>query len=153
MAAQASSEQFAVSRDAAASAAVTDALPVMHDMYLGWFLLEWHQGRLDAARDIQRKLSAQRPEYAAMGFLLDGTTTLDQLRSGMPANSEPLVYFMAAEREAKAGRIDKAIRNYELSLKAKGEHKYYSLVEARFNQLRAVRAAGTRPEALSQSLR
>lgn len=152
-AAQTRSEQFAVSRDAAASDAITNVLPVMHDMYLGWFLLEWHQGRLDEARVIQGKLSPRQSEYAAMGFLLDDATTLDQLRSKMPASAEPLVFFMAAEREVKAGRIDKAILNYELSLKAKGEHKYYSLVEARFKQLRAVSAAGASSEVLSQSPR
>lgn len=82
---------------------------------LGWFLLEWHAGRIEAARSIQNLMPRESPEYAATQFLMDGNWTVEKLRASVPANAAPLVLFVTGERYLKDGKVaqaEEAFREY-----------------------------------------
>ena len=134
---QAHSESMA----AAVTGQYETAMPKMSGTFveytLGWFLLEWHAGRLDRARSIQRDTALAFPQYGmVMEYLLDETVTADQLRDRLPKGTEGLLYFAVGERAAKAGRIDEAIRNFELSIEHRCGHLLQASARARVEQLR-----------------
>ncbi len=135
-AAQALSAQQAGASSGVAGMAVAEAMPTMQDMYFPWFLSEWTQGRLKEAREVQRRAKGCHPAvFEAMVFLLDETYTLERLRERLSPDDEPTAYYAAAEREMKAGRKAGAVKYYQLSLNAKGNHYYQSSVQARLDQL------------------
>jgi hypothetical protein len=151
IAAQISSDQATVEARKAANAATQfELLAPTRRLYLQWFLLEWHQGRLDEARRVRDHAAIGSAEYTAMTFLLDDAYTLDRLLADLPADAAPLAYFVAAERELKAGRNSKAIEFYQRSLQAPGSRWFPSAVQARLNQLQS---ATSKPAELSQSSR
>ena len=54
----------------------------------GWFLGEWHAGRLDSARSIQNLEYSASTTHRAMQFLLDDTYSVERLREELP-DEEP----------------------------------------------------------------
>ncbi|MCP4591033.1 MAG: protein kinase [bacterium] len=87
----------------------------MWQQALGWFLLEWHAGRVDRAQAIQAQTAKSSPEYGeAMAFLLNDTYSLETLRDRLPQGAAALLHFATAERALKGGQLDEAVREYEL---------------------------------------
>jgi hypothetical protein len=114
----------------------------LREQALGWFLLEWHAGRLDRARQIQALTARSSPGYAAaMAFLLDENYPFAQLRSDLSgeANSEALTWFLQGERHAQAGRSAEASdafgRSLEFCRAQPAGSWLQSAVEARLRQL------------------
>ncbi len=143
MALKAESDRMAAGKQETLNEMVSEKYnPVMPRANLGWFLAEWYAGRIDQARYWQSAPGKKDgDEYKAMSFLLDDTYRLKDLLREM--NGSPwLAYFVAGEREAKAGRYEEAIRMYRLSLE-KSDPRFVSSIEARLKQLEAaVRATG-----------
>jgi hypothetical protein len=108
---------------------------------LGWFLLEWHEGRIDRAREIQSQVDAGSSEHAAMAFLLDDAVSLANLQARLPPSADAMAHFVAGERYLKAGRTDEAIREFEQSAQAQsGEYEWYvRSARARLQQLHGPR--------------
>jgi hypothetical protein len=120
---------------------IAEARVKQEEHLLGWFLLEWHAGRVESARSIQARLRTKSPEYAVMQFLLDDWRTVEELRSRLPAGADSLVLFATGERHLKAGRIEEAkaaFRRYFDLYK----DPWTPLVEARLSQLEARRSEG-----------
>lgn len=120
---------------------------VFRQQGLGWFLLEWHEGRFDRAREIQAQLNPDSPEFAAMTFLLDKTQTAEDLERYTPQDAVAMVYFVSGERELKNGRTDQAIRDFERSAAAtQPQYEWFrESAKARLRQLR------DRPAGLSEA--
>jgi serine/threonine protein kinase len=122
---------------------------VFRQQGLGWFLLEWHAGRTDRAREIQSDVDARSPEHVAMAFLLDDTMSFKALRAELPQSAAAMAHFVDGERHLKAGRTDDAIHEFEQSAQADyaGYEWYVRSAEARLQQLRPARQtpSGTTP--------
>ncbi|MBP7935848.1 MAG: serine/threonine protein kinase [Phycisphaerae bacterium] len=84
-----------------------------HQDELGYFLLEWHAGRKDAAEAIQGSMPKDSPEYAVTEFLLDESRSVEDLRAQAPQIGESLVLFAVGERHMKAGRWAQARTAFE----------------------------------------
>jgi serine/threonine protein kinase len=125
----------------------TDGQKTLRQQALGWFLLEWHADRPARARQIQAELPTEAPEYAAMAFLLDDTTNVEQLRTRLPAKADDLLHFIVGERCFKAGLLEQAQREFELAkATADPPHDWYRLSSAaRLEQIQRSRALTTRP--------
>jgi hypothetical protein len=124
----------------------------LRQQVLGWFLLEWHAGRLDRARAIRAQISnTDSNEYTMMSFLLDGSMTPQGLRERLPASAEALAHFAAGERYLSAAQTAEAIREFELSIQtARPQYEWYrQSAAARLEQLRPRTASVDRgsPEA------
>lgn len=104
---------------------------------MGWFLLEWREGRLGRAAQIRNSLPAESPESIAMAFLLDEKASLDQLLASMPAGEHPLAYFVAGERALRSGASQQAIKYFGQCLGAPGNDSMKQAAQARLKQLRA----------------
>lgn len=120
-----------------------EAQATLKQQSLGWFLLEWSRGRLERAREIQKAVRAESPEYAAMAYLLDSRMADDELRKALPPRSEPMLHFIIGERQLKDGRPDEARREWQQSEQAdrSGGDWYARASAARLAQL----AGTTRP--------
>lgn len=120
---------------------------------LGWFLDEWHSGRLEGARRIQSLAASGDPAYAAaMAFLLDERCTFEELRRQIPQGSESLAYFVAGERALQDGQRAEACRFFSLCSATTGDDWIMAAARSRLNQLGiegglgAGAAASTRPQ-------
>jgi len=102
---------------------------------LGWFLMEWHADRLPAARAVQALVDPSSPEYAAMVFLLDESSTPEQLQTRLPPSAASLVLFITGERHLKAGRAAEARRSFERYARLYERSAWIPLVENRLQQL------------------
>jgi serine/threonine protein kinase len=117
----------------------------LRQMTLGWFLDEWHSGRLDRARALRDELPVGAPEHTAMSFLLDGHS-IDHLREHMPAHAAPLMHFVIGERHASTGDLAAALDAFESSRQAAagaGNRWWRQTAEARIEQLRKLESAET----------
>ncbi len=111
---------------------------VARRMSLGWFLLEWHGGRVARAREILNRCPASSPERVAMMFLLDPEYTASRLQSELPAESAALAHFVVGERHLMAGRIDEASVAFRATLSAESDdHWLASAARSRLDQLSA----------------
>ncbi|MDM8005422.1 MAG: serine/threonine-protein kinase [Phycisphaerae bacterium] len=100
---------------------------------LGYFLLEWHAGHIDAAREIQRQIPRESPEFAVAAFLLDDGVSEGDLRA-TPKIGESLVLFAVGERHLKAGEWDEAKEAFaQYARQYRG--LYLPLVEARLQEI------------------
>lgn len=95
-------------RNANLAQAYTEATRTLRAQTLGWFLTEWHAGRLDRARSIQATTAAGSAEQAVMSFLLDDETSFEALLNALPPKDHALAYLAAGERAIKNGRQDQA---------------------------------------------
>jgi len=111
--------------------------PFVRRLKLGWFLLEWREGRIDEARRIQSLTAADAPEYKAMAFLLGDSNDVDQLRAALRPKEQSLADFVVGERAAKAGRIDEAIEAFEACANTAGDDLLQQPAKARLTQLRS----------------
>jgi predicted TPR repeat methyltransferase len=118
---------------------------LLRRMFLPWFLLEWHQGRMEEARLIQSRVSSGTTEHAAMAFLLDDAISLDQLLASLPPDANALGWFVAGERELKAARPEAAAQFYRSCVDAGGNGWFRSSAQARLNQLEADSAPEVSP--------
>lgn len=75
---------------------------------LGWFLLEWHSGRLERARKIRSTLRSDTPEALVMTCLLDEACNPLDLLPKLPHQLAFLADFVAGERFSKAGQDEPA---------------------------------------------
>lgn len=109
----------------------------MNEYTFGWFLLEWHAGRVERARVIQQNAARGSPVYGAvMEFLLKETMALDDLRDQLPKDAFGLACFAAGERAFRMGRTDEALKSYEMSLKFPYGDWLDAATRARIRQLR-----------------
>jgi len=120
---------------------------------LGWFLDEWHSGRLDGARRVHSLTASGDPAYAAaMAFLLDERCTFEELCHQLPQGSESLAHFVAGERALQYGRLDEARQLFSRSAATLGDDWIVAAARSRLNQLGiegglgAGSAAPTRPQ-------
>jgi eukaryotic-like serine/threonine-protein kinase len=111
----------------------------------GWFLLEWQAGRLDRARQIRQDLRPDFPEHVAMSYLLDEGMTEPQLRAALSSRRDDLLHFTLGEKLLKAGQVEEACRELELSVQStQSESKEYRLAAAaRLGQLRGTAPASS----------
>jgi hypothetical protein len=122
---------------------VADAAPRQQ---LGWFLLEWENGRLDRARKMHD--TAPLPLKTAMAFLLDEAYSMDRFLSEVGPNEIELAYFVAGERSLKAGRAAQAGSFYQRVVDDQGPGGYLKeAARARLGQLGLTRFAESRPSA------
>jgi hypothetical protein len=87
---------------------------------LGWFLLEWHQGRLNRARQIHDRTPESQPERAVMAFLLDEEDSSDRLLGQLPAEAACLAHMAEGERALRRGDGAGAIAGYQRSVSTAG---------------------------------
>ncbi len=96
---------------------------------LGLFLLEWHAGETERAREVRQSVDAGTSERAVMDFLLDDTVEV------LP-ESPALRNFAAAERQAKAGQTADALAAFDRALGADLDRGWQALVRARRDAVR-----------------
>ncbi len=120
------------------------ARAALHRLSLGWFLDEWHAGRLVRARELMEQTPAQSPERVAMQFLLDPRISKEQLLAELPAGSAGLAYFVAGERERQAGRMTEAERWYERCVAGESPSWIADAARARLTE-QAASEDGARP--------
>ena len=113
---------------------------------LGWFLLEWHAGRTQWAKDIQTQIKDRRcSEYLAMSFLLDESLSIESFQKRLPAEAGALAHFVTGERWLKAGKTREAMAEFEAAVREAqpGYEWYVQSAAARLAHLReAVDGAG-----------
>jgi hypothetical protein len=113
-------------------------------MGLGWFLLEWHAGRIERAEEIRGDLVKGSPERAVAEFLLDEGVSFLKLTQEMPTGSEPLAAFALGERHLKAGRTAEALDAFGSINLDKTDDWIRGAITARINQLRGAGTGVTR---------
>jgi hypothetical protein len=120
-----------------------------HDR-LGWFLLEWENGRLETAREIlanEEAASPNAPETLAMAYLLDENADLHTLLRRLGLRNQPLGHFVAGERLLKRGEHEAALRAFEAALVPGQEGRYNRFCRQRIAQIRAhLNGSGTSSE-------
>jgi hypothetical protein len=107
-----------------------------HQMALGWFLLEWHEGRLQRAKQLRDQTPRATIEAAAMRFLLDPAIAEEKFLEELSAKDTPLGYFVVAERHLKGDRVREALRAYEACLALPCDAWLKTAAQARLDQLR-----------------
>jgi hypothetical protein len=121
----------------AATAATASA--ELNRWVFGWFLCEWSADRRDVARKISDQMVGGSPEAEATVFLLDNAYAEDsflaKLRDSRIQGAMQVGHFAIAERHAKAGRPQDAIREFKTALAMQDYELYRWLIEARLAQL------------------
>jgi hypothetical protein len=82
----------------------------------GWFLLAWHQGRVDEAKDIRNSFPEDSQEFAAMLFLLDERPLIskeDEFRKIVGKEKSAFVNFVLGEYHLKRGNTVEALNAYQ----------------------------------------
>ncbi len=131
------SEQTAAGLQADLHKMGATVLPAVRRQALGWFLEAWNADRLIQARWIRDQLPVASPEYAAMGFLLDDTYSLEQLQTDLPAAAGTLTSFVSGIRAQKAGQRSEAAAAFEKTIEAGGDGWLVKSADSRLQQLKA----------------
>jgi tetratricopeptide (TPR) repeat protein len=82
----------------------------------GWFLLAWHQGRVDEAEDIRSSFPEDSQEFAAMLFLLDERPLIskeDEFRQIVGKEKSDFANFVVGEYYFKQGNTTEALKAYQ----------------------------------------
>jgi len=82
----------------------------------GWFLLAWHQGRVDEAEGLKNSFPEDSQEFAAVSFLLDEAPLIskeDGFRQTVGKDKSYFANFVVGEYHLKQGDSAEALKAYQ----------------------------------------
>jgi len=106
----------------------------------GWFLLAWHQLRVDEAKDIRNSFPEDSQEFAAVSFLLDEKPLIskeDEFRQTVGKEKGDFANFVVGEYHLKQGNTADALNAYQQCNLDKVDSWLSARIKARLEALKA----------------
>jgi len=111
---------------------------------VGWLLLDWREGREDAARETLAKLREGSPEHTAMRYLIKGDIDEDELKRQLLPAAMPLYHFVLGEHHRVRGDHAQARLQFKACVAAPGD-KYAWFRKAAIARLNDLGTSATSP--------